>query len=270
MACLPVLYLSHGSPVSGFTENEDSDFWKRLGRQILKLEGLRAILLVSGHWEESPVKVNTTNTPETIYDFYGFPREFYTYKYPGKGAPEVANRVLQLLSGNNLSAVGDPDHGLDHGSWVPLKWMLPKGEVPVLQLSLLDGGSMKDHIALGKALRPLRDEGVLIVASGTAVHNLRDMGRFYNRRIVADYVAPFDRALEMAVVEPKDFKERERRLLDLEHNPLLRKAHPSLEHLLPIHVAGGAAGDDAARKVFHKHEMSFSSASFLFGDGISI
>eukprot|EP00271_Cylindrocystis_brebissonii_P012303 TRINITY_DN30619_c0_g1_i1.p1 TRINITY_DN30619_c0_g1~~TRINITY_DN30619_c0_g1_i1.p1 ORF type:complete len:286 (+),score=51.83 TRINITY_DN30619_c0_g1_i1:299-1156(+) len=263
---LPVLFISHGSPMSGFRDDETSQFWKTLGAEVKKLPGIRAILMVSGHWEERPLRVNSGPVPETIYDFYGFPSQFYKYKYPGKGEPQVAQRVMQLLTSASMPCQADSSHGLDHGSWVPLKWMMPKGELPVLQLSLLDRGSMQDHVAMGKALAPLRDEGVLIVGSGTAVHNLRDMGAYYRSQGVADYVAPFDLALEEAIVAPTTEAERIRRLLALERSPLLRKAHPSIEHLLPLHVAGGAAGEDRGRKIFHLQEMSFSSASFVWGD----
>jgi len=267
---LPVLFLSHGSPFSAFTDNEDAAFWRELGAQVKKLPGLRAVLMVSGHWEEWPVRVNTTEKPETIYDFYGFPAHFYKAKYPGVGQPEVARRVLEVLASNGVPAKADPNHGLDHGSWVPLRWMLPGGEIPVVQMSLIDGGNMADHVHLGRALAPLREEGILIVGSGTAVHNLRDL-RFSRQTPddVAPYVAPFDEALEKAVCGDLSESEREKRLLDLGKHPLLRKAHPSLEHLLPLHVAGGAAGSDPGKKIFHKHELSFSNASFAFGSGFS-
>lgn len=259
---LPVLFISHGSPFSAFQKDDTSEFWQRLGASVAKLPGLRAMLFVSAHWETGPaLRANTAERPKTIHDFYGFPPHFYEYHYPAKGSAAVAQRAIKLLQSSGFEATEDRTHGLDHGTWVPLKWMLPAGDVPIVQLSLKRGGTMSDHLRIGAALRPLRDEGVLIVGAGTAVHNLRDRGESNK---VADFVAPFDNELARATTQATG-PERERMMLDLERSPYLHKAHPSLEHLLPVHVAVGAADTDPGAKLHHHFFQSFSEASFSFG-----
>eukprot|EP00897_Mesotaenium_endlicherianum_P000524 jgi/Mesen1/10472/ME000083S09977 len=214
---MPVVYISHGSPMSGFKLDDASEFWKKLGSQISKLPGLRGVLV--------------------------------------------------LLKSNKIGVQGDDSHGLDHGTWVPLKWMFPSAELPVVQLSLAAGGSMQEHVDVGKALKALRDEGVLIMGSGSAVHNLREAGRYFSSRTLADFVVPFDKDLESIVAGSTDAA-REQRMIGLEQHPLLRQAHPTLEHLLPMHVAVGAAGSDAGAKLFSKVEFSFSEAAYGFGTGV--
>ncbi|CAI5472394.1 unnamed protein product [Closterium sp. Yama58-4] len=238
--------------MSAVEEDETSAFWQRLGKQVAALPGIKAILVISAHWEAdgAAIRVNSTTKPATIHDFYGFPRELYELQYPVKGSPELAQRVVELLSANRIEAELDPSHDLDHGAWVPLRWMLPRGTLPVVQMSLYGGSSrqvgnaitsMQRHVELGRALRPLRREGVLVLASGGAVHNLREVGSYFGTKKVASYVAPFDSLLDEAITKAKSDQDMITRLLALSSHPLLPKAHPTIEHLLPLYVAAGAA-----------------------------
>ena len=147
--------------------------------QIASLPGLQAILIISAHWENPGiVKVNSAARPSTIHDFYGFPRELYSLEYPATGSPKLAAQVVSVLQKHGIPAELDSKHGLDHGAWVPLRWMLPHGDIPVVQMSLRSDWDMRQHVELGLALRELRKEGVLVVGSGGAVHNLRDFRKY--------------------------------------------------------------------------------------------
>ncbi|CAI5942885.1 unnamed protein product [Closterium sp. NIES-64] len=294
---LPVIFVSHGSPMSAVEEDETSAFWQRLGKQVASLPGIKAILVISAHWEAdgAAIRVNSATQPATIHDFYGFPKELYELQYPVKGSPELAQRVVELLSANHIEAELDPSHGLDHGAWVPLRWMLPRGSLPVVQMSLHGGSSrqvgnaitsMQRHVELGQALRPLRKEGVLVLASGGAVHNLREVGSYFGTKKVASYVAPFDSLLDEAITKGQSDKDMLTRLLVLSSHPLLPKAHPTIEHLLPLYVAAGAATANTApsnedgnasggcgsqpsvapQKLFEMHIWTLSNAAFSFGD----
>ncbi|GJP66569.1 hypothetical protein CLOP_g23486 [Closterium sp. NIES-67] len=300
---LPVIFVSHGSPMAAIEEDETSAFWQRLGKQVADFPGLKAILVISAHWEaDGPaIRVNSAAQPGTVHDFYGFPRDLYSLQYPVKGSPELAQRVVELLSANHIKAELDPSHGLDHGAWVPLRWMLPRGSIPVVQMSLHGGSSrqvgnaitsMQRHVELGRALKPLRREGVLVLASGGAVHNLRDIGPYFGTKKVASYVAPFDSLLDEAIAKAKSDEDMLSRLLALASHPLLPKAHPTIEHLLPLYVAAGAgtgAGDAtpytateaassedgnasreskpsvAPQKLFDMRIWTLSNAAFNFG-----
>ncbi|CAI5460413.1 unnamed protein product [Closterium sp. Yama58-4] len=283
--------------MSAVEEDETSSFWQRLGKQVAALPSVKAILVISAHWEAdgAAIRVNSAAQPATIHDFYGFPRELYELKYPVKGSPELAQHVVELLSANHIEAELDPSHGLDHGAWVPLRWMLPRGTIPVVQMSLHGGSSrqvgnaitsMQRHVELGRALRPLRREGVLVLASGGAVHNLREVGSYFGTKKVASYVAPFDSLLDEAITKAKSDQDMLTSLLAISSHPLLPKAHPTIEHLLPLYVAAGAATANAApsnedgnppggersqpsiapQKLFQMHIWTLSNAAFSFGN----
>ena len=171
MTRLPTLFLSHGSPLNAAERTASSDAWVALAR---KLPEPRAVLMVSAHWETSVPMLTGNPKPETIHDFGGFPEELYRIRYPAPGAPELASEAVALLKEAGIAAGVNGCRGLDHGAWVPLSWMYPDADVPVLQLSLQPGLGTARHVELGRALAPLAADGVLIVGSGHATHNLRD------------------------------------------------------------------------------------------------
>ena len=171
---LPAVFVGHGSPMNAIEDSAFRRGWAELGRALPRPE---AILCVSAHWETQGVFLTGAEAPPTIHDFYGFPRELFAVRYPAAGQPELARRVASMLGG--VAAAVDPARGLDHGCWSVLVAMYPAADVPVVQLSLDSRQPGSFHLALAKELRPLRDDGVLILGSGNLVHNLRlvDFGR---------------------------------------------------------------------------------------------
>ncbi|KAF9935441.1 hypothetical protein FBU30_000039 [Linnemannia zychae] len=280
---LPVYFISHAGPNQAVEKSTTADFFDALGKKWESFSGPNkptSILVLSGHWEgeRGVIKVRTSERNELYYDFYGFPDELYRMTYPSVGSPKLANRVLEILSEAGIPAEAETKRGVDHGVWVPFLRILPQPKIPIVQMSLADMRSQSDettfayHIKLGRALAKLRDEGVLIVASGTAVHNLRDLGVYIRSSQgtgglkVAPYVAPFDGLLDQIALA-KTEEERERiAVKELAASKYLRQAHPSLDHLLPFHVAIGAAGADEG-KVLHKAFMlSMSMSAYSFGE----
>lgn len=213
------------------------------------------------------IEVNTAESQPLIYDFYGFPAHFYTAQYPNVGSPDLANRVLTLLTQAGIKAEGT-QRGLDHGVWASFMCAFhPKDNplnVPIVQVSLFDSESADHHFALGGALAPLRDEGVLIVGSGMAVHNLRDLRFAYGKPGALPYAYSFDAALKEAVEQPAG-EGREEAMRALLRRGDARKAHPSFEHLLPVFVGAGAAGSDEGRQIWTLAEGSMSWGMFRFG-----
>jgi len=192
-----------------------------------------AILCISAHWETEVPTVGGAARPETVHDFHGFPDELYRLRYPAPGAPTLARRVVELLGDE---AAVDATHGLDHGAWNPLLLIYPKADIPVTQLSIQVPKGPGDHLALGRRLAPLRDEGVLILASGGAVHNLRQF--HVDRETPAPWALTFDDWLAQSI-EAGDAAA----LVDYRTTrPEARQAHPRDEHFLPLFVALGAGG----------------------------
>lgn len=213
-------------------------FWSALGR---RLPVPKAVLVASGHWETALPMLTGNPRPETIHDFGGFPPALYALRYPAPGAPDIAARAVALLKGAGITAGVDGCRGLDHGTWVPLLHMYPGHAIPVLQVSLQPELGTAHHVALGRALAPLSREGVLIVGSGHATHNLRDWMLHRDQREPLAYASAFARWLDdrlhagdtRALVAYRD------------EAPDAARAHPTEEHLLPLHVAWGAAGANA-------------------------
>lgn len=213
----------------------------------------RAVLVVSAHWDSSLPLLGGAAQPETIHDFGGFPPELYRLRYPAPGAPDVAQEALALLRVAGFTAGIDGCRGLDHGAWIPLLKMYPHAEVPVLQLSVQSQLGSVHHYALGRALTGLRDSGVLILASGHMTHNLRDAFagmRGASQPSGASYASEFRDWVDACL--------REGRAEDLlqwdTKAPHARRAHPTVEHFLPLFVALGAACGSAAHCVFSDYE----------------
>ncbi|KAG0305261.1 hypothetical protein BGZ98_004393 [Dissophora globulifera] len=273
---LPVYFISHAGPNQAVDESVTADFFATLGQKWMSLSepAPTSILVISGHWEgeQGVIRVRTSEENKLYYDFYNFPDHMYKLQYPSKGSPELANRVLELLNKANIPAVAETKRGVDHGVWVPFLRILPKPQIPIVQMSLADmRGQPAEkvfayHVELGEALAQLREENVLIVASGTAVHNLRDLGAYRQSGKVAPFVAPFDALLDRVVLTQSEEQRRKAAVEDIAQSEYLRPAHPSLDHLLPFHVAIGAAGADKG-KILHKNfALTLSESAFSFGE----
>lgn len=240
---LPALFISHGSPMLSLLPSPARDALAALPAILPKPP--RAILVASAHWERPGAAFTGSAHPPTIHDFRGFPQALYDLRYPVPGAPELAARAVELLAASGLAATVDPVRGLDHGAWVPLLIAWPLADVPVLQVSLQAGAGPAYHVDLGRALAPLRAEGVLIVGSGSWTH---DLGRFRGQPIESaasadvdafgDWMA--DAALRGDVAALVDYRA---------NAPHAVENHPTEEHLLPLFVAVGAAAAGPRRQL---------------------
>jgi 4,5-DOPA dioxygenase extradiol len=227
----PVLFISHGAPTFALEPGLLGPRLRTLGRQLPEL---KAVLVVSPHWQTKDVMVMSTALPETVHDFGGFPSSLYALQYRAAGQPELAQEAARLLNAAGFAANCDDRRGLDHGAWVPLLHLLPEAKVPVFQVSMPLGLSTRQAVKLGQALAPLRNQGVLIVASGSMTHNLYDV-RQSGARPEA-YAQEFATWVRTAVLA-KGVKQ----LLDYRAEaPYAERAHPSEEHFLPLLVAMGA------------------------------
>jgi aromatic ring-opening dioxygenase catalytic subunit (LigB family) len=262
----PTYFISHGGGPWPWMQDQTGGGYDQLAASLHAMSATlpappKAILMVSAHWEEANFTVQTSAQPGMIYDYSGFPAHTYEVHYPAPGAPDVAQRVQALLGQAGIAVEVDAQRGFDHGTYSPLAVMYPQANIPVLQLSLKQGLDPQAHLAAGRALQPLRNEGILIVGSGLSYHNLRDLGP----RGQAPSAA-FDAWLQSSVVQASP-KEREENLRAWATAPAARQAHPREEHLLPLMVAVGAAGDDPGTCVYH--EATFFGAvtvsSFRFG-----
>ncbi|WP_211209855.1 DODA-type extradiol aromatic ring-opening family dioxygenase [Uliginosibacterium gangwonense] len=241
---MPVLFISHGSPMHAIEPSTAATAWAEFAAGI---PVPRAVLMVSAHWESGIPLLGGNPQPETIHDFGGFPEELYRIHYAAPGAPDVAQEALQLLRDAGFSAGIEGCRGLDHGAWIPMLKMYPRANIPVLQLSVQPALGAPHHLALGRALMALRDTGVFIIGSGHMTHNLRDF-----------FVNPVSSGAVPYVKEFRDWVDQRVRsgnteeLLQWEHlAPHARRAHPTSEHFLPLFVALGAAGEG------YKVESSF-------------
>lgn len=254
---LPTLFLSHGSPMLGIEPGETGASWHALAQSLPRP---RSVLCVSAHWTTVSPAVGAAEAPETIHDFYGFPEPLYRLRYEVPGAPALAESVTRLLAAAQLPHAVDPARGLDHGAWVPLMFMYPKADIPVTQLSVQPQRDAAWHYRLGAALAPLRSEGVLVLASGGAVHNLGEVRR--GGGATPAWAREFDAWLAgaLAAGRHEDLLQWERQA------PAPLRAHPSPEHLLPLHVALGAAGPAARGERIHDGFTlaSLSMAAFRF------
>ncbi|MBT0664616.1 dioxygenase [Geobacter pelophilus] len=231
----PTLFVSHGAPSLIIENCPTRDFLQRLGKDIGHPKG---IVCVSAHWTTQEPRVTMHPQPSTIYDFGGFPDELYSLKYPAPGDPALAKRVLALLHSQGIPGETDMSRGYDHGAWVPLMLMYPEADIPLVQLSVQPHLEPEHHLAMGKALQPLLDDEVLIIASGSATHNLRD---FFGRKLDATllpYAQEFTTWLKTCVIEGRTDD-----LLDYTNRgPHALQNHPTPEHFLPFFVSLGGGG----------------------------
>jgi len=263
---LPTYFISHGGGPWPWLVDQMPGDWSKLQRSLEAIPhdlGVtpRAILAVSGHWEEPEFTVQTHPNPPMYYDYGGFPEFTYRIQYPAPGSPEVAARVGDLLDDAGIPVRFDGQRGFDHGVFAPFYVAYPLADVPILQLSIKKGYDPEEHLAAGRAIAPLRDEGVLIVGSGFTYHNLRDFGPGGGRAS-----KEFEAWLTDALVASEP-GERSKRLLDWERAPSARASHPAEDHLIPLMVAVGAAEDEEGVRTYHEDDFmgSLTSASYRFG-----
>jgi 4,5-DOPA dioxygenase extradiol len=238
---LPVVFISHGAPDALLKAKDTVECWRQIGQQAAVPT---SILVVSAHWETQQPTVSLSAAPDTIHDFSGFSPELYRMTYPAPGAPVLAERVLSLLSNAGIAAGSHPNRGLDHGAWVPLVAMYPQANIPVTQLSLPHNTSPAALVELGRALAPLRDEGVLIVTSGAITHNFGWLDWHADGKeaplpkasAFSDWVAEHIGAQDIPALQ------------DYRSAPYGAESNPTEEHFLPLFVALGAANEDMPRR----------------------
>ena len=268
MARLPSLYITHGGgpcfwmefgpPFGKHAFDKLRDYLSSLIASLP--ERPKAILVISGHWEERRPTVSTSPAPGMLFDYSGFPPHTYKLSYPAPGAPVLAERVRGLLQDANIDCGTDNKRDFDHGVFVPQLIIDPEAKIPVVMLSMRHDLDPAAHMAMGKALAPLRDEGVLIVGSGSSYHNLRE---FFGARGVEPALA-FDDWLNETVTQP-DSAARNARLTEWATAPGARACHPREDHLIPLMVAAGAAGTDLGRRSFRDLLGGKAVSCFSFG-----
>lgn len=241
-ARLPSVFVSHGSPMHALQPGAAGEAWAALGRRLPRP---KALLVASAHWETQVPMLTGSGRPETIHDFFGFPEPLYKLRYPAPGSAGVAQQAKGLLQGAGFTAAIDGTRGIDHGVWAPLLYMYPGADIPVVQLSVQPELGPRHHLALGRALRPLSDEGVLVIGSGHLTHNLRDWDR-------SGRAAPMPYAIEFQawVKERIDAKDLDTLADYRSRSPHGVRAHPTDEHFLPLFVALGASREDATAERF--------------------
>lgn len=253
---MPALYLGHGAPPL----LEDPVWPGELARWAGSIRPPEAVLMVSAHWERAPLSLTATKPVPLVYDFWGFPERFYSLTYPSPGAPQLAERVRELLGGHE-HVVDVPRRGLDHGAYVPLMCMWPNADVPVLQLSM-PSLSATALLQIGRQLAPLRAEGVLIIGSGFLTHGLPFIDLSLPDNRPPAWSSEFD-AWAMECISKRDFDG----LLDYRHRaPALEFAHPTVDHLVPLFVALGAVIDTPASidTAIEGYWFGLSKRSFQF------
>jgi aromatic ring-opening dioxygenase catalytic subunit (LigB family) len=261
---MPVVFLPHGGgpwpfvDLGRFVQPGEVDSLASYLRSVSGLPRPRAMLVVSAHWEEDVPTVMTSAAPPILYDYYGFPPASYDITWPAPGSPALAARVQELLGAAGIASATDASRGFDHGTFIPLKLTFPDADVPTIQLSLERRLDPAQHLAIGRSLAPLRDEGVLIVGSGMSYHDMRGFGGA--GQAVSE---TFDAWLrETATATPE---RRDSALASWASAPAARQAHPREEHLLPLMVIAGAAGDDVAEVAWSGTFGGARISAFHFG-----
>lgn len=260
---MPVAYVPHGGGPFSYVEmgNDRAEvdamvrYWREVGGA--PKERPKSLLVVSAHWEEEVPTVLSAERPPILYDYYGFPDASYEIQWPSPGDPRLADRVRSLLEAAGFETADNSERGFDHGTFIPLKRSFPEANIPTIQLSLKAGLDPTEHIAMGRALRPLRDEGVYILGSGMSYHNLRAFSAN------APGAEDFDAWLQKTVArKPAD---RDEALRDWATAPSARLVHPREEHLIPLMVCAGAAGSDLGTIAFDGRVFGAKISGVAFG-----
>lgn len=220
MSTMPVLFVGHGTPMNAIENNRSSNTWKGLGDRF---EKPKAILSISAHWYTEGSFIQRIENPKQIYDMYGFPKELYELKYPAKGDPQLADRVIELLP--ELTVMND--WGIDHGTWSVLCHIYPEADIPIVQLSIDRNKSFKEHFEMAKKLKDLREEGILLFGTGNILHNLREIE--WGSKDMTPKGKEFDDKVHDLILA-RDFE----KLLDIDKDPLFKYAAPTPDHFIPI------------------------------------
>ena len=261
----PTYFINHGGGPCFFLEpGPMRSAWRELEESLRGFtdtltERPRAILAISGHWEAAQPTVNSGAAPPLLYDYGGFPDHTYRLQWPAPGSPVLAVKVRERLAAAGIASASDDHRGWDHGVFVPFKVMFPQADIPVVQLSLQQGLDPAAHLAIGRALTSLRQDGVLIIGSGQTYHNIRGFGDGQGPDPAAE---AFDAWLREAMVDPS---RRDEALVAWERAPGARAAQPHEDHLLPLMVAAGAASGEPGAIVFHGHVLGKPISGFRFG-----
>lgn len=261
---MPTLFISHGGGPWPFFESHPPGIWKKMESWLRGIGHTlprtpKSILIISGHWEEDLVTLNTNPNPGMLYDYSGFPANTYELKYPAPGDPTLAKEAQSLLESAGFKISTNSTRGYDHGVFVPLMLMFPEAKIPILQISILSDYSPEKHLRMGKALESLRDQDVLIVASGLTYHNMRGFSPRFT-----EISRQFDEWLTSAVCSFIG-SERNSKLLHWTEGEAARLAHPAEDHLIPIMVAVGAAEKDTGKKIFSDLIMNVHMSAYQFG-----
>ena len=261
----PTIYLPHGGGPCFFMDWDPPDAWEKMGAWLGQIGASlgrkpKAVIIFSAHWETREFAVTAHAHPPLIYDYFGFPDHTYQIQYPAPGAPALAERVNELLGKAGISSRSVPERGFDHGVFIPFKLIYPDADIPMIQLSLKSGLDPAVHLAAGRALEPLRSEGVLLVGSGMSYHNLRVFGS----AAAGPVSEAFDAWLTATACDP-DAKARDEKLSRWEEAPSARQAHPREEHLLPLMMVAGAAGKDQGRRIYADNVMTARVSAYQFG-----
>jgi aromatic ring-opening dioxygenase catalytic subunit (LigB family) len=263
---MPTLFIPHGGGPCFFMDwtMGPKDTWDRMAAWLRRVNSTlprtpTALLVVSGHWETKVATVLASKAPPLLFDYHGFPKSTYELTWPAPGSPELATRVSELLAQAGIESARDMERGYDHGVFVPLKVAYPEAQIPTVQLSLQERLDPREHLAIGRALAPLRDEGVLIVGSGMSYHNMRGFGSSSGRTSSEAFDAWLAGAVE------KEPEARDAALAAWAKAPSARESHPREEHLLPLMVAAGAAGKDLGKRVFRDDVMGVYVSAVRFG-----
>jgi aromatic ring-opening dioxygenase catalytic subunit (LigB family) len=262
-ARFPVYFVSHGGGPWPWVDGMREMFAKTARGFAALPDQLpakpKAVLMITGHWEAPEFSVSTSAHPPMDYDYSGFPPHTYQLQYPAPGSPALAQRVRELLAQAGLPSRDDPHRGFDHGTFVPMSLMYPQADVPVVLLSLKRSYDPAEHLRVGAAVAPLRDEGVLIMGSGLTYHNMSGFGRPSSTPVAESFEGYLH-----AAVHQKDAAVRNQMLVQWASAPAARLAHPREDHLLPLMVAAGAAGNDPGETVIMDHVMHVAMASYRF------
>jgi aromatic ring-opening dioxygenase catalytic subunit (LigB family) len=262
---VPALYIPHGAGPCFFMDWNPPDMWNRMGawlRGAITSLPVRpsAIVMVSAHWEQPAYTVGSAARPGMLFDYSGFPPHTYQFSYASPGSPALAERVRSLLAAAGLPQAEDAQRGYDHGMFIPLMLMAPDADIPVVQLSLRAGLDPAEHVAAGRALAPLRDEGVLVIGSGMSYHNMRGYGRPESGPVSDRFDAWLTETV--ALTDPDARAEALGRWAG---HPDGRASHPREEHLIPLMVVAGSAGEAPGRRVFSDRVMETTVSAFQFG-----
>ena len=268
---LPTLYIPHGGGPCFFMDwtMGPADTWDKMESWLRGLAdsiGARPsqIVVCSAHWEGEQILINSSLEPALIYDYNGFPPHTYELKYPAPGSPRLAEKIQSLLNAADISASLDAEHGLDHGTFIPFKLIYPDADIPIVQISLRSDLDPAHHIAVGRALSPLRQQGTLIVGSGMSYHNMQALMTPGDDKLDA---RQFDDWLRSACANTG--REREEQLCDWQSAPAARQAHPREEHLLPLMVVAGAARDEVGVAIYQDQVLGAQVSAIQFGQSLS-